>query len=90
MSQRHSSSDLSSADTALPAAVSEDEMSTLLRGFFAEDRKPTFFEQLLIRFADPFQKSKNGGFKPSPLWLSLGVFTALALSVFLYFSIGRL
>jgi hypothetical protein len=90
MSQRHSSSDLSSADTAPPAAVSEDEMSTLLRGFYAEDCKPTFFEQLLIRFADPFQKSKNGGFKPNPLWLSLGVFAALALSVFLYFSFGRL
>jgi hypothetical protein len=90
MSQLRSSSDLSSAEPTPPAAVSEEQMRALLRGFYAEDRKPTFFEQLLIRFADPFQKSKNGGFKPSPLWLSLGVFTALALSVFLYFSFGRL
>ncbi len=90
MSLPRSSSDLSSTEATPPATVSEDEMRALLRGFYAEDRKPTFFVQLLIRFADPFRKSKNGGFKPNSLWLGMGVFAALALSIFLYFSFGRL
>ena len=90
MSLPHSSSDLSSAEPTPPAAVSEEQMRALLRGFYAEDLRPSFFEQLLIRCADPFQKSKNGGFKLSPLWLGWGVFVALALCVFLYFNFGSL
>jgi hypothetical protein len=90
MSQLPSSSDLPRAQSTTPAAVNEDKMRALLSGFFAEDLRPSFLERLVIRFADPFQKSKNGGFRLSTLWVGLGLFAALALSIFLYFNLGRL
>jgi hypothetical protein len=90
MSQLPSSSDLPPAQSTAPGAVSEDKIRTLLSAFFAEDLRPSFLERLAIRLADPFQKGKNGGFRLGALWLGLGLFATLALSIFLYFNFGRL
>jgi hypothetical protein len=89
MSQLPSSSDLPPTPSITPGAVNEDQMRALLRGFFAEDLRPTFLEQLAARFGDPFRISQNSGFRLGTLWLGLGLFAVVALSTFLYFSFGR-
>jgi len=85
-----SSTDLSPAATATEGAVSENRMRKMLGQFFAEELRPSFLERLMIGLADPFQKSKSGGFRLGPLWVGLGLFAALAVSIFLYFNLGRL
>jgi hypothetical protein len=79
----------SSSDPEQAGNMAESQMRALLGEYLAQDLKPTFFKCLLTRLSDPFEKGKDGGFKLNSVWIALGVFAALVLSVFLYFSFLR-
>ena len=81
----------SESAASIPIPRQDSLLSSLrsLRQFLAEDLRPTFLEWLLASFADPFERREDGKFKVNPLWVSLAVFAALGLSVFLYFNLRR-
>ncbi len=64
-------------------------MSGLLQQYFAEDAKPGLLWEVSHHLRHPFTESKDGRFRPHPLWLALGTLAALALSVFCYFTFLR-
>lgn len=60
----------------------------MLRKYFGEKAAPGLLGQFVDALRDPFQNGKDGSFRINPLWVICGVFTLLALSVFMYFTLG--
>jgi len=72
-----------------PVHISETEMREHLREAYSQDLEKSFLSQVLRRLADPAKLGNEKGLpRAHPLWLQLGIFVALALFVFLYFSFG--
>jgi len=78
----------SSSDSQPAGQIAKAEMKVLLRKYFAEKAAPGLLLQFVDAVRDPFQDGKNGGFRMNPLWVICGVFALLALSVFMYFTLG--
>ena len=73
-----------------PVHISETEMREHLREAFSQDPEKSFLSQILRSLSDPAKpRNEKGRPRAHPLWLQLGIFVILALSVFLYFTFGR-
>ena len=66
-------------------------MRERLRQFYTQDIEESLFASLLRRVEDPLKpRSKDGRFRPNPIFLLLAAVLALAAGTFLYFSFGGL
>lgn len=73
-----------------PRRISEAEMRDLLREAYSRDREESFLSQFARRLRDPaMPRDANNRPRVHPLWLALGLMTAFAVGVFLYFSFVR-
>lgn len=73
----------------MKADAEVDPMLARLRQLYAQDEEERLFGNILRRIEDPLRpRNEDGRFRVNPILLLLAVLAALALGVFVFFSLS--